>query len=86
MANVIGLDMEMPMKCLDCPCLWTIVCPKVEDGTNVCIRFCAAKHKEIYVCPQKESMPDEWMSFNKPDFCPWVQLSIAKEMRALWKN
>jgi len=74
---MIALKRDKPKKCLDCPCLWTLGdIISTTDNKKYAARFCAAAHKEICVYEELEDMPlpDSWMKFSIPDWCPWIEL------------
>lgn len=69
---MIGLDREMPQSCLSCPCLYTI------NLKGVSLRCCNAAGMQQIIEPlfydKEKSVPDWWMNFEKPDWCPWVEV------------
>lgn len=77
---MIALDREMPKTCFNCPCFVTYVLDK-ENIPNVqyLIRFCEAAKQELVVLEwdKSETIPDVWMNFSKPKWCPWVDVGNA---------
>lgn len=69
---MIGLDREMPQSCLLCPCLYTLKLDKV------CLRCCNAAGLRQIIEPlfydKEKKVPDWWMNFPKPEWCPWVEI------------
>lgn len=69
---MIGLKISMPSTCLECPCLHTII----DEVNSIACRFCMAKHKELVVMTVSKTKDDiRWMNFNKPQWCPWVDIN-----------
>lgn len=64
---MVQLNIPMPKQCLDgnCPCLATLVLE------NDFIRACQAAHlRIIYHCERSNPLPDGWVNFKKPEWCP----------------
>ena len=71
---MIALNRGMPQNCLDCPCMQTICMDKEEDyNIKYLIRYCAAAKQEMVILEQNvhDKIPDVWMNWNKPKWCPW---------------
>ena len=43
------------------------------------VRFCEAAKQELVVLEwdKSETIPDVWMNFSKPNWCPWVDVGNA---------
>lgn len=74
---MIALNRRMPQTCLECPCMQTFTIDK-ENIQNVqyLIRHCAAAKQEMVVIEwdTSESIPDVWMNWSKPKWCPWQEV------------
>lgn len=74
---MIALNRKMPQTCLECPCMQTL-CIDKENIQNVqyLIRYCAAAKQEMVVIEwdTSESIPDVWMNWSKPKWCPWKEV------------
>lgn len=74
---MIALDRNMPKDCFACPCMQTL-CIDKENIQNVqyLIRHCAAAKQEMVVIEwnTSESVPDVWMNWPKPKWCPWQEV------------
>jgi len=68
---IIGLQMSMPQKCLDCPCLHTIIIDDIKA------RFCMAAHRDIIVLHEDDY--DVWFNFQKPQWCPWIDIGASND-------
>lgn len=83
---MIALNRRMPQTCLECPCMQTL-CIDKENIQNIqyLIRHCAAAKQEMVVIEwdTSESIPDVWMNWEKPKWCPWQEVSIDRARRLL---
>lgn len=74
---MIALDRNLPRTCFECPCLATFAIDK-ENIPNVqyLIRNCEAAKQEMVVIEwdKTESVPDVWMNWTKPKWCPWKEI------------
>jgi len=74
---MIALDREIPKTCFNCPCFATYTIDK-ENIPNIqyLIRFCEAAKQELVVLEwdKSETIPDVWMNFSKPNWCPWIDV------------
>jgi len=76
---MIYLDRKMPKDCFDCPCLQTFTrVPNGTTHTKYWIRLCAAQNRIIFqfMCKDKDvigDIPNEWINFTKPTWCPWKE-------------
>lgn len=78
---MIALNRKMPKNCFNCPCFATYVLDK-ENIPNVqyLVRFCEAAKQELVVLEwdKSETIPDVWMNFLKPKWCPWQEIDTTK--------
>lgn len=78
---MIALNREMPKICFNCPCFTTYVLDK-EKFPNVqyLVRFCEAAKQELVVLEwdKSETIPDVWMNFTKPKWCPWQEIDTTE--------
>lgn len=74
---MIALNRKMPKTCFECPCMATFAINK-ENIQNVqyLIRYCQAAKQEMVVIEwdTSESIPDVWMNWSKPKWCPWQEV------------
>lgn len=74
---MIALDRNMPKDCFACPCMQTFTIDK-ENIQNVqyLIRYCAAAKQEMVTIEwnTSENIPDVWMNWSKPKWCPWKEI------------
>ena len=74
---MIALNRRMPQVCLECPCMQTYAIDK-ENIKNVqyLIRYCAAAKQEMVIIEwdTSESIPNVWMNWSKPKWCPWKEV------------
>lgn len=74
---MIALNREMPKTCFDCPCLATFAINK-ENTQNIqyLIRHCQAARQDMVFIEWNisEAIPDVWMNWNKPKWCPWQKV------------
>lgn len=85
---MIALNRKMPSHCLClCPCLQTVTLTD-ENNKRLMARLCAAYNFAIiYMCDETKNPPDEWVSFKKPSWCPWIEIkedSQDKEFEREW--
>ena len=78
---MIALDRELPKECIGCPCLATINVS--TDKFERLFRVCQADSMNVIVIRDHkigEDIPkeDEWFSFSKPEWCPWIELEDKK--------
>jgi len=85
---MIALNRKMPQTCFECPCMQTL-CIDKENIQNVqyLIRYCAAAKQEMVVIEwdTSESIPDVWMNWSKPKWCPWKEISENKNEEYAWQ-
>ena len=78
---MIALNRNLPKTCFNCPCFTTYVLDK-ENILNVqyLVRFCEAAKQELVVLEWNKSktIPDVWMNFSKPKWCPWQEIETTK--------
>lgn len=74
---MIVLNRKMPRTCFECPCMATFAINK-ENIQNVqyLIRHCqAAKQDMVFIeWNTSENIPDVWMNWSKPKWCPWQEV------------
>ena len=74
---MIALNRKMPQTCFDCPCMQTLCIDKEEErNIEYLIRYCAAANKEMVILEQNiyDKIPDVWMNWPKPKWCPWQEV------------
>lgn len=78
---MIALNRKLPKDCFKCPCFATYVLDK-ENVPNVqyLVRFCEAAKQELVVLEwdKSETIPDVWMNFSKPKWCPWQEIDTTE--------
>ena len=78
---MIALNRKLPKDCFNCPCFATYVLDK-ENVPNVqyLVRFCEATKQELVVLEwdKSETIPDVWMNFSKPKWCPWQEIDTTE--------
>lgn len=79
---MIALDRELPKECIGCPCLLTTAVP-IDESRQRLFRACSAYSTKIivrkdYVIGEDIPKEDEWFSFSKPEWCPWIELEDKK--------